>query len=120
MTDASNNKETSDDDKKRMRERVEKLLLQPASSGSGQVALASGKTLRYTSSAGFVPVVANMSDTHKGEPDAALFMTSYCLEPATAPAQRPILFSFNGGPGSSSVWLHLGALGPKHVPINDD
>jgi carboxypeptidase C (cathepsin A) len=96
------------------------MLLQTAPAGSGQVRLASGQTLRYTSSAGFVPVVANMADTHKGEPDAALFLTSYCLEPAAPAAQRPILFAFNGGPGSSQIWLHLGALGPKRVPTNDD
>ena len=36
------------------------------------------------------------------------------------PSKRPILFSFNGGPGSSSVWLHMGALGPKMVLMTDD
>jgi len=35
-------------------------------------------------------------------------------------AQRPVTFSFNGGPGSASVWLHLGALGPRRVKMNDD
>ena len=35
-------------------------------------------------------------------------------------AKRPITFAFNGGPGSSSVWLHMGALGPKRVEMNDD
>ncbi len=124
MTDATADKPSpsSDDDKKRQRERVEKLLAQSAAIASGQVRLANGQTLRYSSSAGFVPVVAQMSDTHKGEPDAALFMTSYTAEPpqGTEGKPRPLLFAFNGGPGSSSVWLHLGALGPKRVPIHDD
>ena len=35
-------------------------------------------------------------------------------------AKRAITFAFNGGPGSSSVWLHMGALGPKRVVMNDD
>lgn len=110
------------DEKKRMRERVEKLNGQPAATSKGSVELASGR-LRYSTSAGFVPVVANMSDTHKNEPDAALFLTSYTLDGVDSPAQkaaRPILFAFNGGPGSASIWLHLGALGPKRVHINDD
>ena len=110
------------DEKKRMRERVEKLNALPVSAGKGSVELASGR-LRYSVSAGFVPVAMGMSETHKGEPDAALFLTSYTLDGLDAPAQkaaRPILFAFNGGPGSASIWLHLGALGPKRVPINDD
>ena len=36
------------------------------------------------------------------------------------PAKRPLMIPFNGGPGSSSLWLHLGALGPKRVRMNDD
>src|SRR4030065_147964 len=39
---------------------------------------------------------------------------------AGAAPQRPLTFSFNGGPGSSSVWLHLGALGPKRVKMLPD
>ena len=112
----------SSDEKKRMRERVEKLNALPVSASKGSVELASGR-LRYSVSAGFVPVAMGMSETHKGEPDAALFLTSYTLDGLDAPAQkaaRPILFAFNGGPGSASIWLHLGALGPKRVPINDD
>jgi len=123
MTDTSDNKSaTTDDEKKRQRERVERMLLQAPHASTGSVTL-DGKTLHYAASAGFVPIVADMSDTHKGEPDAALFLTSYSLQRkgvAPKPAERPILFAFNGGPGSASVWLHLGALGPKRVPIHDD
>lgn len=121
MADSSD-KPIPDDEKKRLRERVERLLLQAPQTSTGSVAVG-GKTLHYSASAGFVPIVADMSDSHKGEPDAALFLTSYTLQHkgvAPKPAQRPILFAFNGGPGSASIWLHLGALGPKRVPINDD
>lgn len=121
MTDSSE-KPISDDEKKRQRERVERLLLQAPNTSSGSVTLG-GKKLEYLATAGFVPIVTNMSDSHKGEPDAALFLTSYTLQRkgvSPAAGQRPILFSFNGGPGSASVWLHLGALGPKRVRINDD
>ena len=46
-------------------------------------------------------------------PKAEMSMTSYVVE--AAPANRPVTFAFNGGPGSSSVWLHLGLLGPRRV-----
>jgi carboxypeptidase C (cathepsin A) len=45
--------------------------------------------------------------------------TAYQLKGASA-AQRPVCFAFNGGPGSASIWLHLGALGPKRVVVPDD
>lgn len=112
----------SDDEKKLMRERVETLLKQPPSASKGSV-LVGKKSMLYEASAGFIPVVCNMSDTHKGEPDAAVFLTSYTLQTkgnAVKAAERPLLFAFNGGPGSASIWFHLGALGPKRVTINDD
>jgi carboxypeptidase C (cathepsin A) len=110
------------DEKKRMRERVEKLNSLPVTASEGSIELASGR-LDYSATAGFVPIVMDGSQTHKGEPDAALFVTSYQLvgvDSAAKKAARPILFAFNGGPGSASIWLHLGALGPKRVRINDD
>ena len=58
------------------------------------------------------------SDT--GEVEARLFFMAYTLERSGGPETRPLMFSFNGGPGSSSVWLHLGALGPKRVKMRAD
>lgn len=49
---------------------------------------------------------------------AELFVTAYTLDGADA-ATRPVTFAFNGGPGSSSVWLHLGLLGPRRVLMGD-
>ena len=54
-----------------------------------------------------------------GEPQAAVMATSYLLAGVEASA-RPVCFAFNGGPGSASIWLHLGALGPKRVVTPDD
>jgi carboxypeptidase C (cathepsin A) len=51
---------------------------------------------------------------------ASVFYIAYTVQGATNAATRPITFCFNGGPGSSSVWLHLGALGPRRVKLNDD
>jgi carboxypeptidase C (cathepsin A) len=74
-----------------------------------------GKTLRYTVSVGRLPI-----QNEKGEVQARLFYVAYKLDTPAPPRERPLLFSFNGGPGSSSVWLHLGALGPKRVVVNPD
>lgn len=49
---------------------------------------------------------------------AEVFLTSYTLDDADA-GNRPVTFAFNGGPGSSSVWLHLGLLGPRRVISGD-
>src|SRR4029453_8751145 len=49
---------------------------------------------------------------------AEVFVTSYTVDGAD-PLTRPVTFAFNGGPGSSSVWLHLGLLGPRRVVMGD-
>ncbi len=51
-------------------------------------------------------------------PKAEVFVTAYTV-PSADPARRPVTFAFNGGPGSSSVWLHLGLLGPRRVLMGD-
>ena len=92
------------------------------------------KTLDYTATCGtlvlrdFDPGYASAdkakAPAKDGEPKAdkpraAFFFTAYTLKPdkkaPAAPNPRPVTFSFNGGPGSSSVWLHLGILGPQRV-----
>jgi carboxypeptidase C (cathepsin A) len=50
---------------------------------------------------------------------ARVFFTAYTLRDAGDLSRRPVTFSFNGGPGSASVWLHLGALGPRRVVMGD-
>ena len=74
-----------------------------------------GSPLRYTAEAGTLPI---RSDT--GETEGEIFYIAYTAEEGSAPADRPLTFSFNGGPGSSSVWLHLGALGPRRVKMLED
>ena len=53
------------------------------------------------------------------KPKATVFFVAYTLKDVEDPTQRPITFSFNGGPGSASVWLHMGALGPRRVVMGD-
>jgi len=73
------------------------------------------RALRYRATAGFLVL-----KTEKGEPQANLFYVAYTKLDEPDPRQRALTFSFNGGPGSASVWLHLGALGPKRVVMPDD
>ncbi len=54
------------------------------------------------------------------KPRATLFYVAYARQGVDDPASRPLTFSFNGGPGSSSVWLHMGLLGPRRVVMADD
>ncbi len=74
-----------------------------------------GKTLHYTATAGQMPL--KNSDT--SEIEAHIFYIAYTLD-GQAAERRPLTFSFNGGPGSASVWLHLGAIGPKRVRMQPD
>ncbi|MGL6108743.1 MAG: S10 family peptidase, partial [Rubrivivax sp.] len=103
---------------KRHREQVQKRLAQTAATHHARITLG-GKALDYQVHAAFVPVVASGFDGARGEPDAAVFTTAYQLKGAPA-AQRPLCFAFNGGPGSASIWLQFGALGPKHVVMQED
>ncbi|HET8667232.1 MAG TPA: peptidase S10, partial [Terriglobales bacterium] len=69
-----------------------------------------GKVLRYTATTGRLPIRNADGDT-----EAEMFFIAYTLD--NAGPRRPLMFSFNGGPGSASVWLHLGAIGPKRVKL---
>src|SRR5258705_12363757 len=71
--------------------------------------------LNYTATTGYM-TIKDEKDTLK----ANLFFIAYTKDGENDPSKRPILFSFNGGPGSSSVWLLMGALGPKMVVMTDD
>jgi carboxypeptidase C (cathepsin A) len=108
----------AEDPKKKLREKVEALLAAEPCKSRGSITL-NRRKLEYTAIAGFVPVVATGLDEKRGEPEAAVFTTSYFLDGAD-PKKRPVCFAFNGGPGSASIWLHLGAIGPKRVPIRED
>ena len=75
-----------------------------------------GRRLNYTVTTGFMPI----KNTTSGETEARIFYMAYTLDGVADPKTRPVMFSFNGGPGSASVWLHLGALGPRRVKMLDD
>lgn len=55
-----------------------------------------------------------------GDPTASIFSISYVADDIDEPSSRPVTFLFNGGPGSASVWLHMGAFGPRRVAVPSD
>jgi len=74
-----------------------------------------GKKIPYTATAG--TLVLKKED---GKPWATIFYVAYTRDDVTDATKRPLTFTFNGGPGSSSVWLHMGALGPKRVAMGPE
>jgi carboxypeptidase C (cathepsin A) len=74
-----------------------------------------GESIAYTARSGFMILKDDQDGT---TPRASIFFTSYTRD-GVDPSRRPITFTFNGGPGSSSVWLHMGAFGPKRVAYAD-
>lgn len=73
-----------------------------------------GRDIRYTASAGTL----TLHDA-QGRPDAAMFHVAYTADDIPEGAPRPVTFLFNGGPGSSSIWLHMGSIGPVRVHTRD-
>jgi carboxypeptidase C (cathepsin A) len=71
--------------------------------------------LSYTAIAGETIVL-----DRDGAPEASLFSIAYIKEGFARPEDRPITFLFNGGPGSSAAWLHLGAFGPRRLVLPSD
>ena len=69
----------------------------------------------YTAETGMLPLLKP-----DGTPRASVFYVAYTRTGITNKAARPVTFCFNGGPGSASLWLHLGALGPRRVKMNED
>jgi carboxypeptidase C (cathepsin A) len=73
-----------------------------------------GRRIDYTATAGTL-ILRNDKD----EPIAAMGYVAYTQAAAGDPARRPVTFAYNGGPGSSAVWLHMGALGPRRIVTTD-
>ena len=72
-----------------------------------------GRTIKYKAVAG--TLILKDKD---GKPTGSMFYVAYFKQGAN-PADRPVTFFYNGGPGSSSVWLHMGAFGPRRVVTAD-
>ncbi|MBI3476785.1 MAG: peptidase S10 [Acidobacteria bacterium] len=73
-----------------------------------------GKALNYTATTGRLPIKRG-----DGKVEAEMFFVAYTVDGQDA-GKRPLTFAFNGGPGSASIWLHMGALGPKRVVLESN
>jgi carboxypeptidase C (cathepsin A) len=73
-----------------------------------------GKVLKYTATVGRLPI-----KDAEDKIEAEMFFEAYTLDGAD-PATRPVTFAYNGGPGSATVWLHMGALGPRKVVLEPE
>lgn len=67
-----------------------------------------GKTLNYTATVAQMPL-----KNAEGETEAHIFYMAYALDGQSENAKRPLTFCFNGGPGSASMWVHMGGMGPR-------
>ncbi len=74
-----------------------------------------GQTVSYTATAGWL-----ILENDKDEPIARFGYTAYTKNGVEDRSRRPVMFAFNGGPGSSSIWLHMGVLGPQRAVVNDE
>ena len=82
-------------------------------------AIINGKTISYKVNVGTM-LIREEEEEKEPQAKASIFFIAYTREGEEVGEKRPITFSFNGGPGSSSVWLHLGLLGPRRVIAEDN
>jgi len=94
---------------------AEPIVVEEQSSVTHHTVTIGGQKIAYTATAGTLVL-----KTEEGKPRASIFYVSYIRDGIDDAGRRPLTFSFNGGPGSSSVWLHLGALGPRRVKMTDE
>jgi carboxypeptidase C (cathepsin A) len=73
-----------------------------------------GQTVSYAAEAGWLPI------RDAGKLVAKMFYIAYTKNGVQDASNRPLLFSFNGGPGTASVWMHMGYTGPRRVVYDDD
>jgi carboxypeptidase C (cathepsin A) len=73
-----------------------------------------GASITYTATA----ADTLLTDAH-GAPTAAVFAFTYLRQGVKDTSSRPVLFIFNGGPGSASLWIHMGAVGPRRIAPDD-
>jgi len=74
-----------------------------------------GADVKYTATAGTL-----LLEDEAGKPKAQAFFVAYTRDGMGGPETRPITFAYNGGPGSASIWLHMGVLGPKRAAMAED
>lgn len=108
-------KEEAKETKDAKDEKCDKPEEKPKLSATKHSFTLNGTKLDYIATAGTLPI-----KDAEGKTTADIFFIAYTKDDAGDVTQRPVTFSFNGGPGSSSVWMHLGLLGPKRVKLAED
>lgn len=98
-------------------DKPEAALLKPQSSETSGTVKVEGKSIDYKAVAG--TLVLHGSGDKENEPQVSMFYAAY-FKKGVEPGKRPITFIYNGGPGSATVWLHMGAFGPRRVVTSDD
>ena len=121
----------------------EKVFEEPPPSVTSHSITIDGKTLKYHATAGYIvlkeeegkPLVGgpDQKPEPEGKPDsepgktkdglkpkAKVFFVAYTLDGVDDPATRPVTFAFNGGPGSSSVWLHMASVAPRRASLTGE
>ncbi|MBI3884713.1 MAG: peptidase S10 [Opitutae bacterium] len=111
---------------------------EPAPSVTAHTVTVNGKVLKYHATAGYLLLKEEDKSTGADDkekdkadptkkpnrdnlkPKAKVFFTAYTLDGVADPATRPLMFVFNGGPGSASMWLHLGAIAPRRAALTDE
>lgn len=89
-------------------------IAEPAASKTQHQVRIDGQVVKYTATAGWL-----IMKDDKDKPTARFGYTAYTRDGIGPLGRRPVTFAFNGGPGSSSIWLHMGILGPRRVVLND-
>ena len=124
-----------------------KIFEEPLPSVTAHSITVGGKTLKYHATAGYIvlkeeegkplvkgpgqkPPPETKSETNPEtepnktkdglKPKAKIFFVAYTLDDAGDPATRPLTFAFNGGPGASSVWLHMASVAPRRANLTDE
>lgn len=92
----------------------ELLKLEQPVTTNHSLRFADGEQINFVAKAGYM-----LLKTETGEPRAKIFYIAYLKTGENNAANRPITVAFNGGPGSSSVWLHMGALGPRRIVMDE-
>jgi carboxypeptidase C (cathepsin A) len=87
---------------------------EPRSSRTRHKVRIDGQVVPYTATAGWL-----IMKNDEGKPIARFGYTAYTRDGVGDLSRRPVMFAFNGGPGSSSIWLHMGILGPRRVVVSD-
>ena len=104
-------------DKTPAADKPDATLVEPQTSTSKGSVAVEGQRVDYQAKAG--TLVLHGSGDKEDEPQVSMFYVAYFKQGVDA-SKRPITFIYNGGPGSATVWLHMGAFGPRRVVTSDD